>query len=230
MQQRKVSTSLLSALAAGPHAIFSPVLAFSTRRDGNRPLLTLVGVVFFTALAASASNPVAAHILQTMPDIAASADFARKFVLIQSALFTPIGTTVFLVAMAATVWAISLVSGADVTFRQSASIVFMAGVVVVLKRLFVAVVLYTRWWLRPSSLHNEITTGLDGFIAPDLAASFPFSILKEGGLFEIWFLILVAIGLVYDSQLPRRSAAAIALATGVVLIGSKVTIAALAST
>ena len=131
--------------------------------------------------------------------------------------------------MTTTVWAVSLVAGEDVTFRQSASIVFMSGIIVVLKRLFAACVLYARLWFRPSTLNSEITTGLDGFINPDIANSFPVSILKEVGLFEIWFLILIAIGLEHSARITRRSAATVTALTGVVLVGSKVGIAFLAS-
>ncbi len=221
------NTSLLRAFAAGPHAIVSPVLAFSARRNGNRPFVVLLVIVCLTALAASLSNPVTARILQTTPGIAASASLARTFVLVQSAILTPVGTAVFLVVMATTLWAIALVAGKDLTFRQSASIVFMAGIVVALKRLFAAGVLYARLWFQPSSLTDKITTGLDGFIDSNNTTSIPISILREGGLFEIWFLILIAIGLQYTAQLSRRSAVSITLAVGVILIGSRVAIAAL---
>ena len=222
--------STVRALTMGPHTIVSPVLAFTSQRTGHRPVLTLTGVVLLTTVTAVASNPVSIHILRTTPEIAASASVATIFVLIQSVVLTPVGTTAFLVAMAMTVWAIALVFGANLTFRQCAFVVFAAGAVGVLKRLFVAAVLYARWWLQPSNLGSEITTGLDTFIEPDSAGSLPTSILGQSGLFEIWFLILVAVGLEYGAQIRRPTALAIAGCAGIAFIGARVLIAAMTTT
>jgi hypothetical protein len=84
--------------------------------------------------------------------------------------------------------------------------VFAAGAAGVLKRLFVGCVLYLRWWLNPSQLGADVTTGLDGLLTPQIVGPLVSLIVQHAGIFDIWFVILVTLGLQYCASVPRTQA------------------------
>jgi len=186
--------------------IGAPVRTFQIEATQPRPVGAFAMVVSLTVATALISAPVVRRLLQEAPDLGASADVLSRLVTLQAIVFAPVGTTAFLCFTALFMWCGVLIMGHDVSLKQVAAIAFTAAMAGVLKRVFVVGVLYLRWWLNPAVLAANVTTGLDGFLDPEQIGRVPTLLLAQLGLFEVWFAVLLTMGLRYGTALsPRRA-------------------------
>jgi len=210
-----------SAVLAPLRAVFAPGDVFSKQAAGPRPLAICAGLVILTIASALAMTPYLRAAAQ-MAGLDPLSPLVGRALLLRLAVVTPADTVAYLLLVAGLLWtACALAGRVDVDFRTCASIVFVAGITQVLRRGFALSVL----WVRHAGVagtpgNYEVWTGLD--IPFELFRSGPpvlVSVARHLGVFEVWFVVLLAIGLVEMTRVRMRVAALTAGATyGVVLI------------
>jgi len=217
-QWRRVGGAALAPLRAA----IAPGHVFSEQAAGARPLAVCTGLVILTiatALPMTTYLRAAAQIAGLDP----RSPLVGRAVLLRLAVVTPGDTVAYLLLVAGLLWTVCALTGRlDVDFRTCAVIVFVAGITQVLRRAFALSVL----WVRHAGLagapgNYEVWTGLD--IPFEVFRSGPpvlVSVARHLGVFEVWFVVLLVIGLVEMTRVRIRSAALTAGVTyGVVLIG-----------
>jgi hypothetical protein len=211
-----------SAVLAPLRAVFAPGIVFSEQAAAPRPLAVCAGLVVLTIATALAATPYLRAAAQ-LAGLDPMSPLVGRALQLRLAVITPGDTVAYLVLVAGVLWTVCALMGQlDVNFRTCAVIVFVAGVTQVLRRTFALAVL----WLRHAELagasgNYEVWTGLD----------IPFEVFRSGspvlvsvarhvGLFEVWFVVLLVIGLVEMARVKVRSAALTAAVTyGLVVIG-----------
>lgn len=195
-----------NAATAVLRVIGAPVRTFQGQAHRPRPVVALLTVVLLAVGTALISAPVIRHLLTEAEALGVSSRLASRVVTLQALIFTPLGTVAFLGFVAVFLWGVLVLMGHDVSFKHVAAIGFTAGIAGVMKHAFVAGVLYLRWWLNPAALSADVTTGLDGFFGPEHIGRLPALLLGQFGVFDVWFVVLVTVGLRYGAALSLRSA------------------------
>ena|SRR2546425_1020566 len=209
--------SALAPLAA----VFAPGAVFRREAVHPRPLASAAGVLGLTIASAWSLAPfvrAAARAAGLNP----AAGPVRTAIAIKLGVLTPADTVLFLLLVAGVLWTVSVISGGiDTDFATCLVIASVASVTEALRRGFALLVL----WLRASRLGGaqggyDVSTGLDLFFEPFRSGPpVLVSLSRHLGLFEVWLVILLGIGLVEMRRMPVRLAALTAsLAYGLVLL------------
>ena len=162
-RERTVRTNPWLVFSAPARVVVCPASTFSTDRPPH-PVLLLTLIVVLATVAGTVAIPIVEHILMTTPEIGVSRRVARTLALFQLLILTPAGTAIGLVSAAALVWFTASLSGHWIPMRSCSHVVFLAGSVSILERLFVTTVLYLRWWFSRSTLDHDIATGIDAYL------------------------------------------------------------------
>jgi len=186
--------------------VASPSHAFDALR-ASRPLLGVtIGIAVATAAAGGLSAPVLIDGLRNTPELGASPSLANAVVLIQTGIVGPVGVTVFLLVMGAVIWTICAVAGFATDFSMAAVVAVVAGVTGVLHKTFVSAVLYLRLMFRPDRVMDDVPSGIGAFLNLDSAPGWLAAVVDHLGVFDVWYAILLAMGVEICLRLPRRQA------------------------
>lgn len=143
--------------------------------------------------------------------------------------FAPIGV-LFLAVMALIIAAILLVAfkvmGGEGSFRQSWSVTLYSWVPQLLKGLLVTFLIYRAGTVDAEELPALLKSNL-GFLADPKGSPLLFALLTSIDIFNIWSVILLAIGLSYAHKLSRGKAFGIVVTLWIVVILGKIGLAAL---
>src|SRR3989442_1165795 len=213
-------SGLRSALAPLA-AVFAPGAVFRREAVRPRPLASAAGVLALTLASAWSLGPFLRDATRAA-GLDPAAGLVRTGIAIKLGVLTPADAALFLLVLAGLLWTVSVVSGGiDTDFATCVVIASVASITEVLRRGFALLVL----WLRASRMGGaqgsyEVYTGLDLFFEPFRSGPpLLVSLSRHLGLFEVWLVILLGIGLVETRRMSARAAALTAsLAYGLVLL------------
>lgn len=213
--------SFAFGVVAPARAIVAPGKVFRSQSERPQPVAVGLGTCVLTALSAWSLAPFVRASAAAM-GLDLHDAFLSKVLLIRLLIITPLDTAIYLSVLALLVWTASLVSGSyDTKLKNCLVISFIAGATGVLLKVFALVTLLLRQLAFGGDTGPQhVATGLD--LAFELFRTGPpvvVSLARHVGVFQIWFVILVAIGLVTMEKMKTKSAAVAAAAAYLCMVG-----------
>jgi hypothetical protein len=186
--------------------VVSPSRGFVALRRSRAVVGVLLGIALTTGVAGGLSAPILVDLLEQTPQLAASHRVARAVVWFQAGVVGPFGAIAFLLATAVVVWVTCGVAGVVSEFSSAAVVALTSGVTGVLHKVFVSTVLYLRLIFRPDRLAEDVPSGVAAFVDLGTAPAWIAVLADHIGVFDVWYAVLLAVGMECCMQLPRRRA------------------------
>ena len=209
----------LRSIYAPVRTIWSPDAVFQEQSVCAHPTAIGVSVLVLVVMSALLASPVLRAVMEADPSAPFDSDLIDRLLWINAVVLTPLGTGVYLLVIAALLWTFALLGGYEIRFKHSMVIAYAAGVTLVLERLFIVLVLALHQARGTVDPNQVVYTGLE-FLTSLVNVDAPLlvSVLARTGIFQMWFVVLLVVGLTLMERMRRGPAVMTAmLAYGVPL-------------
>jgi len=206
--------SVLLASIAGP---IRPRAFLAVHEGEGRPWSALAVLLAGTVASAALLVPFMWATIDAAPIPRLDPAAVTRIIWFTVAAMAPLGALLTMFVLAALIWTVPVFAGYEIRWRGCVVVATLAAAVDILQRLFVVGVLWLREWTGLTDPRYDVRTGLDAFMGhpgPLLDA-----LCRHAGVFQIWVVVMVVIGLTTLERLPRRVAIVTALVASLVFNG-----------